>query len=175
MRCSGAGEGRVHKCLWENKDKISKQCRSQEIKIQIMQSSNTELMPNLAKACKAEREAHCKGVRAGKSRVYNCLISNSDSVRPGHSPPRPASQAEEHQQHCLLPQAADSSVMLGSRCAFCRGAPICAVQVDFTDACKDQLTKQQAKRVRDYRMDYDLRVGCKGDVPKASFHTIPLY
>lgn len=75
-----AGEGRVHKCLWDNKDKLSKGCRSQEIKIQIMQSSNTELMPNLAKACRAEREAHCKGVRAGKSRVYNCLVSNSDSV-----------------------------------------------------------------------------------------------
>ena len=111
------GEGRVHKCLWDNKDKISKACRAEEIKIQIMQSSNTELMPNLAKACKAERGAHCKGVRPGKSRVYNCLLTNSDSV-------------------------------------------------DFTEACKEQLMGQQAKRVRDYRMDYDLRIGCKNDVPK---------
>lgn len=77
-----AGDGRVHKCLWENKDKISKACRAEEIKIQIMQSSNTELMPNLAKACRAERDAHCKSVRPGKSRVYNCLVTNSDSVRP---------------------------------------------------------------------------------------------
>ena len=75
-----AGEGRVHKCLWDNKDKISKACQNEERKIQIMQSSNTELMPNLAKACKAERAAHCKSVRPGKSRLYNCLVSNSDSV-----------------------------------------------------------------------------------------------
>lgn len=38
--------------------------------------------------------------------------------------------------------------------------------MDFSEACKEQLTKQQAKRVRDYRMDYDLRLGCKADVPK---------
>lgn len=107
----------MHKCLWDNRDKISKNCRAQEVGIQIMQSSNTELMPNLAKACKAERSAHCKGVRPGKSRVYNCLLTNSDSV-------------------------------------------------DFSMACKEQLTAQQAKRARDYRMDYDLRNGCKNDVPK---------
>lgn len=112
-----SGEGRVHKCLWDNKDKLSKSCRAQELKIQIMQSSNTELMPNLAKSCKQERAAHCKGVRPGKSRVYNCLLTNSDSV-------------------------------------------------DFSVACKEQLIAQQAKRVRDYRMDYDLRKGCKNDVPK---------
>lgn len=70
----------MHKCLWDNKDKISAKCQAEERKIQIMQSSNTELMPNLAKACKTERAAHCKGVRPGKSRVYNCLVSNSDSV-----------------------------------------------------------------------------------------------
>ena len=70
----------MHKCLWDNKDKISTACKDEERKIQIMQSSNTELMPNLAKACKAERAAHCKGVRPGKSRVYSCLVSNSDKV-----------------------------------------------------------------------------------------------
>ena len=38
--------------------------------------------------------------------------------------------------------------------------------MDFTDACKDQLTRQQKKRVKDHRMDFDLRSGCKNDVPK---------
>ena len=85
--CRWPGEGRVHKCLWDNKDSISKNCQAEERKIQIMQSSNTELMPNLAKACKLERAAHCKAVRPGKSRVYNCLVSNSDSVR--HRPATP--------------------------------------------------------------------------------------
>lgn len=109
----------MHQCLWDNKDKLSKNCRAEELKIQIMQSTNTELMPNLAKACKQERAAHCKGVRPGKSRVYNCLLTNSDSV-------------------------------------------------DFSAACKDQMIAQQAKRSRDYRMDYDLRKGCKADVPKVN-------
>ena len=38
--------------------------------------------------------------------------------------------------------------------------------MDFTEACKEQLTRQQKKRVKDHRMDYDLRNGCKNDVPK---------
>ena len=86
---ASTGEGRVHACLRENRDKLSKACRAEEIKLSIMQSSNTELMPNLARACKAEREAHCKGVRAGKSRVYNCLVSNSDAVRPAAAAGQP--------------------------------------------------------------------------------------
>ena len=43
------------------------------------------------------------------------------------------------------------------------------MQMDFTEACKEQLTRQQKKRVKDHRMDYDLRVGCKNDVPKVTF------
>ena len=39
-------------------------------------------------------------------------------------------------------------------------------QVDFTEGCKEQLTRQQKKRVKDHRMDYDLRAGCKNDVPR---------
>lgn len=47
-------------------------------------------------------------------------------------------------------------------------------QVDFTEGCKEQLTRQQKKRVKDHRMDYDLRVGCKNDVPKVYFdHLLP--
>ena len=40
------------------------------------------------------------------------------------------------------------------------------MQVDFSDACKAQLTSQQEKRIKDWRMDYDLRLGCRADVPK---------
>lgn len=46
------------------------------------------------------------------------------------------------------------------------------MQVDFTDACKDQLTRQQRKRVKDHRMDYDLRSGCKNDVPKVPINLV---
>lgn len=47
-----AGEGRVHTCLREKYDKLTDACRKEELKLAILQSQNTELMPNLASACK---------------------------------------------------------------------------------------------------------------------------
>jgi len=43
----------VHQCLRDNRDKLSEACRREETKLAIIESSNTELMPNLARACKA--------------------------------------------------------------------------------------------------------------------------
>lgn len=47
-----AGEGAVHVCLRQNYDKLKEPCRKEELKLAILQSQNTELMPNLAAACK---------------------------------------------------------------------------------------------------------------------------
>lgn len=38
---------------------------------------------------------------------------------------------------------------------------------DFSGACREQLARGQARRVKDWRLDYDLRMACKEDVPKA--------
>lgn len=53
-----AGEGRVHTCLREKYDKLTEACRKEELKLAILQSQNTELMPNLAAACKVPPTAH---------------------------------------------------------------------------------------------------------------------
>ncbi len=53
-----AGEGRVHTCLREKYDKLTEACRKEELKLAILQSQNTELMPNLAAACKVVPTAH---------------------------------------------------------------------------------------------------------------------
>ena len=47
-----AGEAKVHDCLRQNMDKISDACRKEEISLSVLQASNTELMPNIANACK---------------------------------------------------------------------------------------------------------------------------
>ena len=39
---------------------------------------------------------------------------------------------------------------------------------DYRPGCRDQLSAQQARRVSDWRLDYDLRQACKDDVPKVS-------
>ena len=75
------GEGRVHQCLRDNRDNLSDACRKEEIKLSIVQSSNTELMPKLSKACARERASHCSDVRPGKARVFNCLLGKAEEVR----------------------------------------------------------------------------------------------
>lgn len=42
------------------------------------------------------------------------------------------------------------------------------MQVEFTPACKKELTAQEERRVKDWRLDYDLRQACKEDVPKVT-------
>ncbi len=74
------GEGRVHACLREHRAVLTDRCRAEETKLAMMEAANTELMPSLARACKAERQAHCKDVRPGKARVFSCLLSHSDEV-----------------------------------------------------------------------------------------------
>ncbi|KAK9867536.1 hypothetical protein WJX84_008718 [Apatococcus fuscideae] len=111
------GEGRVHQCLRDNLEKLSDGCRKEELALRSAQSSNVELMPNLAQACAPERAKHCADVRSGKARVFMCLLNKSD-------------------------------------------------RVEFTPACKKELTAQEERRVKDWRLDYDLRLACKEDVPK---------
>ncbi len=43
---------------------------------------------------------------------------------------------------------------------------------DYSTGCRDQLAAQQARRVKDWRLDYDLRQACKDDVPKV---TLPAF
>ena len=38
---------------------------------------------------------------------------------------------------------------------------------DFSGACREHLARGQLRRVKDWRLDYDLRQACKEDVPKA--------
>ena len=39
---------------------------------------------------------------------------------------------------------------------------------DYSAACREQLGAQQERRVRDWRLDYDLRTACRNDVPKVT-------
>ncbi len=70
----------MHQCLRDNLAKLSDGCRKEELALRSAQSSNVELMPNLAQACAAERAKHCSDVRPGKARVFMCLLNKSDRV-----------------------------------------------------------------------------------------------
>jgi hypothetical protein len=56
----------VHACLRTNFATLSDACRKEELKLMILESSNTELMPNLARACKVA-PATCSSLATGCS------------------------------------------------------------------------------------------------------------
>ena len=62
-------------------------------------------------------------------------------------------------QHNLDPQSSHRQT------ASCRVKKLMKqMQVDFSGECRDQLAAQQQRRIKDWRMDYDLRLQCKSDV-----------
>lgn len=74
-----AGKGRVHQCLRNNRDKLSKQCAAEELKLNIIQSSDIRLRPGF-KDCSEEMNVYCKDVKPGKGRMFLCLQNNIAKV-----------------------------------------------------------------------------------------------
>uniref|UniRef100_A0A7S0YM23 Golgi apparatus protein 1 n=1 Tax=Polytomella parva TaxID=51329 RepID=A0A7S0YM23_9CHLO len=70
------GEGRVHTCLRFYKDKISDECRDEEMKLMELEYNDIRLRPKLNKLCSEERSIYCKGVKPGNARVVKCLVDN---------------------------------------------------------------------------------------------------
>ncbi|GLI60743.1 hypothetical protein VaNZ11_002971 [Volvox africanus] len=70
------GEGRVHQCLRYNKEKLSEQCRNEEMKLAALEYRDIRLRPKLNKLCSEEKAVYCKDVKPGKARVIKCLVEN---------------------------------------------------------------------------------------------------
>ena len=72
----------MHECLRTNLDKISDACRKEEISLSVLQASNTELMPNIANACKVcllpqpSLSQACNTHRVQRRHVARCCIKN---------------------------------------------------------------------------------------------------
>ena len=63
-----AGEGRVHKCLRDNRKKLSESCRKEELLLEQKEATSIELNVSLLKACRAERQLFCSEVQPGQVR-----------------------------------------------------------------------------------------------------------
>ncbi|KAG2452551.1 hypothetical protein HYH02_002788 [Chlamydomonas schloesseri] len=75
-----AGEGRVHKCLRDNRKKLSDTCRKEELLLEEKEADSIELNVSLLKACKAERQLFCGAVQPGQARVFRCLAENMNDA-----------------------------------------------------------------------------------------------
>eukprot|EP00197_Chlamydomonas_leiostraca_P010927 CAMPEP_0202884756 /NCGR_PEP_ID=MMETSP1391-20130828/41312_1 /ASSEMBLY_ACC=CAM_ASM_000867 /TAXON_ID=1034604 /ORGANISM="Chlamydomonas leiostraca, Strain SAG 11-49" /LENGTH=982 /DNA_ID=CAMNT_0049567983 /DNA_START=167 /DNA_END=3115 /DNA_ORIENTATION=+ len=75
-----AGEGRVHKCLRDNRKKLSEQCRAEELLLEEKEAESIEMNMGLLKSCRAERQLFCKDVQPGQARVFRCLAENMNDA-----------------------------------------------------------------------------------------------
>merc|ERR1712070_690470 len=74
------GSGRVHQCLMTHQKELSPKCAEAEEKLNVIQSGNVLLRPGFTKACSEEMTVYCKGVKAGKGRMFRCLQANVAKV-----------------------------------------------------------------------------------------------
>ncbi|EFJ50582.1 hypothetical protein VOLCADRAFT_103797 [Volvox carteri f. nagariensis] len=87
LHCSKVepGEGRVHKCLRDNRKKLTDACRREELLLEEKEANSIELNMSLLKACKAERQLFCSAVQPGQARVFRCLAENMNDADFGSS------------------------------------------------------------------------------------------
>lgn len=66
----------MHKCLRDNRKKLSEACRKEELLLEEKEANSIELSVSLLKACNAERKLFCSEVQPGQARVFRCLAEN---------------------------------------------------------------------------------------------------
>jgi len=69
------GQGRVYNCMKEHQAELSPACQAR-----IKQA--VERVQAFEKACKADAEKYCKGVRPGAGRVLSCLKGRESDLAP---------------------------------------------------------------------------------------------
>lgn len=70
------GEGRIMKCMRDNKDKLSTECKAQHEKMK-------SHMKGVKEACHDDVEKICGDVKAGKGRIIKCMHENKDKLSEG--------------------------------------------------------------------------------------------
>ncbi|KYG62515.1 cysteine rich repeat-containing protein [Bdellovibrio bacteriovorus] len=73
--CAGVepGGGRIAKCLHENKEKVSAECKAHL-------ESAREKLADMKEACHEEAEKYCGDVKPGKGRILKCMKEHKDKL-----------------------------------------------------------------------------------------------
>jgi len=77
--CPKTPPGQVLACLRAARPRLSEACRTEELRLAVLQARDVRLVPALGAACASERARHCAGVPPGKGRVLACLARHAAS------------------------------------------------------------------------------------------------
>ena len=76
----------MHQCLRDQRDKLTENCRREELKLNIIQSRDIRLRPKLNKLCSEEIAVFCKDVKPGVLMPYLMYLrSKSMKHASGHA------------------------------------------------------------------------------------------
>lgn len=73
--CAGVepGEGHMRKCMMENKDKLSAECKTQQEKMKAA-------MKDIHEACHEDAEKFCGDVKKGRGRMMKCMKEHKEEM-----------------------------------------------------------------------------------------------
>lgn len=151
--CAAMPAQGVHACLDAHAGELGAACRAELAERAAARATSLDLVPGLASACAAERDAHCAGVRSGKGRVLACLIGAADAV----SRAEEEAGGDDGATTADGPRAAEVVATQETLAAAAAATP-------FSDACSARLTALVTARQADWRRDGGLRAACSADV-----------
>jgi len=89
------GGGRIVACLFANNDKISSQCTFAMYEASDRLAATMAALGHLAKntSCRSDLRQYCRGIPAGRGRLYSCLRSNRATLTDGCRAALPKAEA----------------------------------------------------------------------------------
>eukprot|EP00884_Botryococcus_braunii_P022595 jgi/Botrbrau1/9019/Bobra.0148s0119.1 len=168
--------GRVLRCLTDIQENITNADCKKEVfyfmKMEVKDFRNDVL---LAEACRQDVETFCAKIEPGEGRVLNCLHENRPKLSPTCRKEEIAISLMQSSNVELLPSlGAACKEERKENCADVRPGRARVLNCLLTNAeksyysrtCREQLGRQVERRVKDWRLDYDLRNACREDVGK---------
>lgn len=160
--------GKVLACLTKNRATIKNfVCKMAVENIVNQQVDDYELGMEMRTACTGDAWEYCDGITAGHGKVHECLLDHLDKVTP-------ECQKAEFESQVSFSNEVTLGGTLRSACAtlLTKGGPCendatykCLVRNKLSketrNDCKEELTRREIWRNRDYRLNPSIRQSCK--------------
>jgi Golgi apparatus protein 1 len=170
------GDGRVHKCLRDQRKELTEACRKEELLLEEKEANSIELNMGLMKSCKPERQMFCKAVQVGQARVFRCLAENMNDADFGNNckyqiiyklqrrqanwkldPPLRKACRSDVNTFCIAEDRKDSEEGLVYKCMISKFA-------DLTSGCQKELGRAVHMAFFVWQPGAVLTQGCDDDI-----------
>lgn len=169
--CSGA----VIDCLRDKQDNItSEQCKTELFEVEKRMGNDFRDDAQLKSECKGDVAKFCAEVEPGEGKVHECLQSHKAELSAGCKAAQGKLQVALSSDVRLHPGFKNCQEEMSAHCKQVKpgqGRMFKCLQeksdsTDFSDGCKQQIVKKQAKMSSNWKLDFGVAKKCKQDVAK---------